>query len=103
MESMRGTRQQFVAAAGIIGAGLLTPAIASAQESSPSPSATPSPSPAAQSFAERMKAFDPQLTDDELATIAKGIDDGYKAGASLRKARALRNGDGPTPEFEAGA
>jgi hypothetical protein len=98
-ERFIGTRQQFIAAAGLVSAGMFAPETALAQSASPSPTATPAPSPAARSFAERMKRFDPQLTDAQLDDIAQGVDAAFDAGKQLRKGHPLKNGDAPVPEF----
>jgi hypothetical protein len=64
--------------------------------------ATPTPprSSAAQQFSLTMRRFDSSLTDKQIHDIAKGIDDGWKAGRKLHK--GLSNGDPPSPEFEIG-
>jgi len=58
------------------------------------------PSPAALAAAAAFRRFDPKLDDAELETIARGIDDSVKAGASLkRKKKPLGNGDEPVTIF----
>jgi hypothetical protein len=96
---MASTRKTFLAAAGALSAGVLTGSPVAAQTPSASPSPSPAPSSSARALAQQMKAFDPALTDAQLDEIAQGIDANQRAGASLRKARPLHNGDAPTPEF----
>ena len=58
------------------------------------------PSAAALVLAATYRRFDPKLTDDEIATIARGIDDNAKAAAPLNpKKRRLRNSDDPVTIF----
>lgn len=79
------TRKQFIAAA--VSAGALLAAPAGAQTATPAP-ATPTPAPkkpsdAATALAARMRTFDPKLTDDELNTIAEGIDQNFQIGRAV--------------------
>jgi|SRR5579872_654417 len=104
---MKRTRQEFLAAAAAVGVGIVaTQGTAQAQASTPPPAAkvpspNPTPSPAARAFAERMRAFDPHLTDDELGQIAQGTDQLLDLGKSLNpKGKRFKNGDAPTPQFE---
>lgn len=77
--------------------------------SSPPPSGAPSASPAhvhvasaaALAAAAAMRAFDPKLTDDEIAVIAKGIDDNRTGSALNPKKKRLQNGDEPVTRFAA--
>jgi hypothetical protein len=90
------SRKEFVAAA-VASVGALTAAPADAQNS---PSPTPSPSPASRSFAERMRAFDPELSDEEIEEIAAGVETNWQLGASINpKGRALTNSEEPFPAF----
>jgi hypothetical protein len=69
---------------------------------SPKPSASPKPPTAlAAAIAASMRAFDPALSDAELDTIARGIDDNRRGAARLNphRATALRNGDEPVTRF----
>ncbi|MBV8148961.1 MAG: hypothetical protein JO092_07705 [Candidatus Eremiobacteraeota bacterium] len=92
------SRKAFVAAA-IVSVGALTNAAANAQ-STASPSPSPSPSPAARDFALRMRAFDPQLTDEEIEEIAAGVEQNWALGKSVNPSgRALKNSDEPDPAF----
>jgi hypothetical protein len=68
------------------------------------PAARPvkAPTPAALALAAAYRAFDPRLTDAELRTIARGIDDNRAAGAALNpKRKPLRNSDEPIARFAA--
>ena len=96
------TRKQFLAAA--VSAGALLAAPASAQTvAPPKPTATPAPkkaSDAATALAARMRAFDPKLTDDELATIADGIDGNLSLGRAVNpKGTAIPNSIEPATAF----
>lgn len=100
------SRKQFVAtAAASIGAMMAQPQAAAAQSAAspqPSPSPSPSPSPTAHELALRMRAFDPQLTDAEIESIAEGIEGNLKLGTTIDpKGRALKNSDEPVPAFSA--
>jgi hypothetical protein len=58
------------------------------------------PSAAALAVAASMRRFDPNLSDGELATIAKNIDDAWDAGAALNpKKTPLHNWDEPVTTF----
>jgi hypothetical protein len=98
------TRKQFIAVAAA-GAGALLAAPASAQTSPmPAPSAAPAPkkaSEAATALAARMRAFDPKLTDEELATIAEGIDGNLQIGRGLNpKGKSIPNSVEPATSFK---
>jgi hypothetical protein len=91
------SRKEFVSAVASVSA--LRTARADAQ-SSASPPASPSPSPVSRGFAERMRAFDAQLSDDEIEAIAAGIETNWQLGKSINpKGRALKNSDEPLPGF----
>lgn len=102
------TRRAFLAVATAAGAGLAMTASVQAQTpapptstASPTPKATPTPSPSAREFAQRMRKFDPQLTDDEIDSIAQQVDQLSDIRRQLRpKGRDIPNGDLPTPQFE---
>ncbi len=98
------TRKQFIAVAAA-GAGALLATPAGAQTPPmPAPTATPAPkrvSDAATALAARMRAFDPKLTDDELATIAEGIDGNLQIGRGLNpKGTAIPNSVEPATSFK---
>lgn len=98
------TRKQFIAAAAAgAGALLATPAVAQTPPM-PAPTATPAPrkvSDAATALAARMRAFDPKLTDDELATIAEGIDGNLQIGRGLNpKGTSIPNSVEPATSFK---
>ena len=106
---MKSTRKAFLAAAAVVGASMtVTQEAALAQSSaSPTASATPAapaahqPSAAARALAERMRAFDPHLDQQQLDRIAGGIQEGLGLGNALNpKGTKLKNSDAPTPEFE---
>lgn len=82
------TRKDFLTTAGIAGGGLVAKADPKA------------PSPAAREFAQRMRRFDPSLTQSQLAQIEKGIDDLWKLGEKVHK--GLVNADPTSPAFEIG-
>ncbi|HEX3469372.1 MAG TPA: hypothetical protein VHT05_14925 [Candidatus Elarobacter sp.] len=68
----------------------------------PSPSASPKPpGAAAAAIAASMRRFDPQLTDADLDTIARGIDENRRGEARLNPHRAtgLHNADEPVTRF----
>ena len=47
-----------------------------------------------------MRRFDPKLTDDQIDTIARAIDENASAGARLNpKKRRLQNADAPVTTF----
>src|ERR1700684_504886 len=69
---------------------------------SPKPSSSPKPPTAvAAAIAKAMRRLDPALTDADLDTIARGIDDNRRGAARLNPHRAtgLRNGDEPVTRF----
>ena len=58
------------------------------------------PSEAAVASARAMRRFDPKLTDDQIDTIARAIDENAGVGASLNpKKKRLRNADEPVTTF----
>lgn len=94
------TRKAFLTAAA-------SGALLAAAPAPPAPSATPSPSGSqktstlSRAFAERMRAFDPALTDAQIDTIAQGIEDNLEAGSRINpKGKALKNSDEPVTVFE---
>jgi hypothetical protein len=95
------TRKQFIAAAVSAGAILAAPAGA---QTSPTPTPTPAPkkpSDAATALAARMRVFDPKLTDEELQTIAEGIDGGLQIGRAVNpKGTAIPNSVEPATSFK---
>lgn len=98
------TRKEFIAAAAA-GAGALLAVPANAQSAPmPAPTSTPVPkkaSEAAAALAARMRAFDPKLTDEELATIADGIDGNLQIGRGLNpKGTAIPNSVEPATSFK---
>lgn len=99
------TRKNFLGAAASLGAVIAASRGATAA-ATPAPSATPAPaeqkppSEAARAFAARMRKFDAKLSDAELETIARGIDDAWSAGSRINaKGKELRNADEPDPAF----
>ena len=101
------SRKNFVTvAAASVGALTAIPALAQRDADSPppsplpSPSASPPPSPAARAFAERMRAFDPGLTDAQIASIASGVETNWQLGKTVNhNGIALANSDEPVPAF----
>ena len=95
------TRKQFIAAAVSAGAILAAPAGA---QTPPTPTPTPAPkkpSDAATALAARMRVFDPKLTDEELQTIAEGIDGGLQIGRAVNpKGTAIANSVEPATFFK---
>lgn len=83
-----GTRKDFLATTGLASGALVAKADPKA------------PSPAAREFAQRMRRFDPSLTQSQLTDIEKGIDDLWKIGDKVHK--GLQNGDPTSPAFETG-
>jgi len=78
------------------------PAASPAASAPPSPAPSPAasdakpPSAAALAVAAGMRRFDPTLSDAEVASIARNIDDGADFGAALNpKNRRLRNWNEP--------
>lgn len=99
------TRKQFIAAAVSASALMAAPARAKAPPAPPSPSPSPAApakiSEAARGLAQRMRAFDPKLSDAELTTIAAGIEDQLGIGRAVNpKGRALKNSDEPATTFK---
>jgi len=106
------SRKRFIASLTAAGTSLASAASASAQPP-PSPSTTPTPvaattttpeakpiSESARAQALAMRQFDPQLSDDAIDEIARGIDDGLAAGAALSPRSApLRNSEEPVTHF----
>jgi hypothetical protein len=98
------TRRQFLAAAASAGALLAAPAGAQTT-APPKAAATPTPAPrkvseAAQALAARMRTFDAKLTDEELATIAEGIDGNLSLGRAVNpKGTAIPNSVEPATAF----
>ncbi|MGD1065535.1 MAG: hypothetical protein ABR975_01820 [Vulcanimicrobiaceae bacterium] len=97
-------RRSFLGAVSGAATTLLLAGKAEAQSSAP-PAPAPSPTPAPPSAAARataatMRRFDPALTDAEIDTIARGIDQN-PSGAVLNphRATALRNADEPVLHF----
>ena len=92
---------QFLAAA--VSAGALLAAPAGAQTTAtPTPAPTPAkkPSDAASALAARMRAFDPNLSDADLATIAEGIDGNFSLGRAVNpKGTAIPNAIEPATAF----
>ncbi len=86
-------RKTFLAALGSVGVALAGRSAGTAA----SPKAA---SAAALATAEAMRRFDPQLSGEDVAKIARGIDDNRKSFEALdpRKAR-LSNGDEPVTVF----
>jgi hypothetical protein len=106
------SRKAFIAGAASIGVALAaakrteaqsTPAPAApvAPPATPKPSPTPKPpSDAARTLAERMRAFDKNLSDADITTIARNIDGNLDLGKALNaKGRRLKNWDEPSPFF----
>jgi hypothetical protein len=111
-------RSDFLAALGLTGAAAGVPANALALGArqadaspsgapatvSPAPSPTPSekpPSAVALATAQSMRAFDSALTDEQIMTIARGIDE-YRSFAGARldpKRHRLLNSDEPVTSF----
>lgn len=95
------TRKAFLTAAA-------SGALLAAAPAPPVPPATASPAPPAaktsplsRAFAERMRVFDPALTDAQIETIAEGIEDNLKTGSRVNpKGEALGNADEPVTIFE---
>lgn len=107
----------FLTALGIAGASLVLRGPSDAQalpttSASPAPekpSSSPTsrakskvkqPSPAAAAVAVTFRRFDRTLSDEQIETIAHGVDDGYKSGAMLNPAKKpLHNLDEPVTVF----
>jgi hypothetical protein len=85
------TRKGFLAAAASTALLAATPA----------PRPSPKPSDAALVLAQRMRQFDPNLSDKEIQAIARGIDGNLKLGSTVNpKGDLLKNWDEPAAEFE---
>ncbi|MGD0052228.1 MAG: hypothetical protein ABSD03_10500 [Vulcanimicrobiaceae bacterium] len=82
------------------GADAQTPPASPAASSPPAAGSAKPPSAAALAAAAAMRRFDPALSDAEVETIARGIDDNA-VGAVLNphRGRGLRNGDEPVTRF----
>lgn len=106
------SRKAFIAGAASIGVALAaaksgkaqsTPAPAApvAPPATPKPSPTPKPpSDAARALAERMRAFDKNLSEADVTTIARNIDGNLDLGKALNpKGKRLKNSDEPSPFF----
>jgi hypothetical protein len=97
-------RRSFLGAVSGVATTLLLTGTAGAQSSAPpapAPSTTPAPpSAASRAIAATMRRFDASLTDAEVDTIARGIDQNA-SGAALNPHRgtALRNADEPVLHF----
>ena len=81
-----------------------SPAAATPPAKSPHPARQPAtgkpPSALALATAATFRAFDPKLSDEQLETIAKSIDDNRAAGGQLNpKRKRLRNSDEPVTHF----
>ena len=112
---MMTTRKDFIAAAVVVtavaashgapaaAAQVATPTVAPSLSPIPSPSPTPTvapPSPAAVALAEQMRGFDPQLTDAQVTSITKGIQQNLDFGKTLNPhGTKLKNGAAPSPQF----
>ena len=91
-------RRAFLIAFGAAGVAV---AFSRRSEQGAALAAAPKPaSEAARTVAATMRRFDPALSDADIATVARGIDDAELAAASLRpKGKPLRNGDEPITSF----
>jgi hypothetical protein len=113
-------RRSFLGAVSGVAASVMLVAKAGAQEAPPTPAPSPAssplpspapsasaspkpPSPAASATAAAMRRFDATLSDKDIDTIARGIDDNRRGAARLnpRKATVLKNGDEPVTRFSA--
>jgi len=107
-------RKQFIVTVAATGAALSVARTESPAQTAPArvdaspagagaPSAKPSekpPSAAALAIAVAMRRFDPKLSDAEVASIAKQLDDNARAGAALNpKKKRLKNSDQPVTIF----
>lgn len=94
------TRKDFLAAAASAGALLAA---------RPAAAATPAKAgrksgEIARLFAQQMRAFDPRLSDAQVAAIAKGIDENLRLGKAINPhGTALKNSDEPATIFEVGS
>jgi hypothetical protein len=77
------------------------PAAPVAPPATPHPSPSPkAPSDTAKALAQRMRAYDKNLSDKDIETIARNIDDNLGLGKALQKgASRLKNWDEPAPFF----
>ena len=106
-------RRSFLGAVSGVAASVLLAAQADAQVPapvappasplpSPAPSASPKPpSAAAAAIAASMRRFDAALSDKDVDTIARAIDDNRRGAARLnpRKATTLKNAEEPVTRF----
>jgi hypothetical protein len=106
-------RRSFLGAVSGVAASVLLAAQADAQAPapvvppasplpSPAPSASPKPpSAVAAAIAASMRRFDTALSDKDVDTIARAIDDNRRGAARLnpRKATTLKNADEPVTRF----
>lgn len=98
------TRKGFLTAAASSALLAATPAPSTAPSTAPSPKPSPKPSELSRMFAERMRSFDPNLTEKQRDDIAAGIEDNFKIGERVNpKGRALKNWNEPDFVFKAGA
>ena len=108
LEDPLKTRKDFlatVASAGALYAGAAAPLAAlAAPEPTPMPTPTPKPpktSDTAKAMAAKMRAYDPHLSDKQIADIAKGMDFYLGLGGRVNpKGKALKNSDEPATLFE---
>lgn len=97
LSAVVGVAGVFLAGADRAAAQTATPAPSPSAEASP----TPAPGAAALAIAASMRDFDPRLSDDELATIARDIEDKRKRAKRLNPAKnRLRNSDEPVTAFK---
>jgi hypothetical protein len=108
------TRKQFVAAAAVSATSLVavpavaqtTPTGAAPPKSKPSPSPKPATeiSPAARDLAQSMRTFEPQLTDEQIETIAGGIQGNLDLGRRVNPhGTLLKNWNEPATIFKVDA
>ena len=97
---MATTRKNFLAAAASV------PLLGAAPSPKPEPQVTATPkqpqiSAAASALAERMKQFDPSLSDKQIEDIAEGIDGNLGVGKRVNPhGTFLKNWDEPVTAFE---
>ncbi len=78
----------------------VAPSSAASADATGAPGASKPPSEAALATSRTMRKFDAQLSDAEIETIARGIDENATAGARLNpKNKRLRNSDEPVTTF----
>lgn len=71
-----------------------------AESTTRNPAVSKSPSDPSLAAARSMRRFDPKLTDEQIDTIARAIDENAFAGARLNpKKKRLRNADEPVTTF----